>query len=185
MNKDMRVAVTKRMLQEGMLRCLEKNTISKITVTDLCRESGINRATFYNHYDTPIMILKEIANEYAEKLLAIYSSHHTYRDRDDKAALEECLIYISERKAELKTLFSGNTESFLSGVVMEIISEKVAQSIFSSRKYDHDEYLLRAASVAAAIYGVIQIWITMDINKTPKELVAILKNVIQGDVFLR
>lgn len=185
MNKDMRVAVTKRMLHEGLLRCLEIKPISRITVSDLCRESGINRATFYNHYDTPVMILKEIAKEYAERLTAIYNSHHTPRDRDDKAALEECLIYISERKTELKTLFSGNTESFLSGVVVEIINEKVAQNASSTREYDrHDEYLLQAVTSAAAFYGFIQIWLTMDIDKTPKELVGLLKRVIQGDVFL-
>ncbi len=185
MNKDMRIAVTKRMLREGLLRCLETKPISKITVSDLCRESGINRATFYNHYDTPVMILKEIANEYAERLTDIYNSHHTHRDRDDKAALEECFTYISEHKTELKTLFSGNTESFLSGVVVEIINEKVMQSTFSTREYNkHDEYLLRAAAAAAAIYGFIQIWLTMDMDKTPRELVEVLKKVIQGDVFL-
>ncbi len=185
MKKDMRVAVTKRMLREGFLRCLEAKPISRITVSDLCRESGVNRATFYNHYESPAMILKEIAYEYGQKLSEIYISRRNRRDKDDAAALEGCLDYVLERKTELKVLFSGHAEPYLAGVVMEIINEKVALNASSTGAYDrHDEYLLQAVASAAAAYGFIQVWLTMDIDKTPKELVGIMKKVIQGDVFL-
>lgn len=50
MKDDQRVTLTKRLLQEGLLRLLETKEIDKINVTELCRESGINRATFYRHY---------------------------------------------------------------------------------------------------------------------------------------
>ncbi len=185
MSKDMRITVTKRMMRDGMMRCLEEKPISKITVSDLCRVSGVNRATFYNHYDTPAMILKEIAYEYAEQLSTIYNRHRNPRNKDDSAALEACLTYLSERRTELKVLFSGHAEPYLTGVVMEIINEKVSQNAAATGDYDrHDEYLLRAAASAAAAYGFIQIWLTMEIEKTPKELAGILKKVIQGDVFL-
>lgn len=185
MKTDMRVTVSKRMLKEGMLRCLKTTTLSRITVSDLCRESGINRATFYNHYDTPVMILKEIAYGYAEQLAVIYRSNHDRRDKNDNAALEACITYISERKAEIKVLLSDHAENFLAGAAMEIINENVAQNASVTGSFDrHDEYLLRAATSASAAFGFIQIWLTMDIDKTPKELVGILKTVVQGNVFL-
>lgn len=181
----MRVAVSKRMLREGMLRCLEAKPLSKITVSDLCRESGINRATFYNHYAAPVMILKELACEYADQLAAIYESKHDRRGNNDQAALEASLAYVSERKNELKVLFSEHAENYLAGVAMEIINEKIAQNVPQTELDDRrDEYLLRAASSAAAAYGFIQIWLTLDIEKTPAELVGILKSVVQGNVFL-
>ena len=46
MKENQRIAVTKRMLQEGLLRLLRTQPIDKIKVTELCEESGINRATF-------------------------------------------------------------------------------------------------------------------------------------------
>ena len=51
--ENQRIALTKKLLQEGLLRLLEVKTLDKISVTELCRESGINRATFYNHYTSP------------------------------------------------------------------------------------------------------------------------------------
>ena len=50
--ENQRIALTKKLLQEGLLRLLETKTLDKISVTVLCRESGINRATFYNHYNS-------------------------------------------------------------------------------------------------------------------------------------
>lgn len=33
-----------------MLELLKKQSISKITVKELCEKADVNRATFYNHY---------------------------------------------------------------------------------------------------------------------------------------
>ncbi|MCR5090987.1 MAG: TetR/AcrR family transcriptional regulator [Oscillospiraceae bacterium] len=184
MKTDMRVAVSKRMLREGLLRCLEAKPISKITVSELCIESGINRATFYNHYDAPIMILKEMAHEYFEQLSGIYETNVRKQEKNDSAAIEACLEYISERKTEIKVLFSEHAEHYLAGVCMEIINEIVKKdATLTSSTELYDEYLLRTATSASAVFGFIQIWLTMGIDKTPKELVGILKNVVNGNMF--
>jgi len=101
------------MLREGMLRCLEAKPLSKITVSDLCRESGINRATFYNHYSAPVEILKELGREYGSQLMTIYASGYDRDGGDDRRALEAGLTYLAERKQELKVLFSEHAENFL------------------------------------------------------------------------
>ena len=51
--ENQRIALTRRLLQEGMLRLLAQKKLEDISVTALCKESGINRATFYNHYTSP------------------------------------------------------------------------------------------------------------------------------------
>ncbi len=181
MKTDMRVAVTKRMLREGLLRCMETQPISRITVSDLCRESGINRATFYNHYDSPLMILREIAFEYAEQLVVIYHAHTSRHDGIDDTALEACFEYIAASKAAVKVLFSENAENYLAGFCMEIINEKAAEK--SPAEYS-DEQLLCTATTASAVYGFILVWITTEIDKSPKELVRILKKVVRGNVFM-
>ncbi len=179
MKADMRVAVSKRMMREGMLRCLETKPLSKITVSDICRESGINRATFYNHYDIPVMILKELAYEYAAQFSVIYKTNLDSDDHNDEAALEKCLTYIAERKADIKVLFSENAENYPASVAMELINEKMKNSTsFTDSDGRRDEYILRTAAAAAATFGFMQTWLVMDINKSPKELVKILRSVV-------
>ena len=57
--ENQRVILTKRLLYEGLLRLLEKKELHKITITELCAEAGINRATFYKHNSTP----KDLMND--------------------------------------------------------------------------------------------------------------------------
>ncbi len=172
-------------MREGMIRCLKAKTLSKITVSDLCNEAGVNRATFYNHYESPAMILRELAYEYAGHLADIYENNQEKAGKGDETALEKCLTYISERRAEIKILFSEHAEHYLSGVCLEIINEKAVQKASSMSALDRkDEYLLLAAAVASAIYGFVQIWLTKDIGKTPRELVDILKRLAKGEPLL-
>lgn len=42
--------ITKRALASSLKKMMEKKPLSKITVTDLTRECGINRHTFYYHF---------------------------------------------------------------------------------------------------------------------------------------
>lgn len=58
--ENQRIAVSKRMLQEALLRLLEKKSIQRIGVSELCREASVNRSTFYRFYSIPIEVMKEI-----------------------------------------------------------------------------------------------------------------------------
>lgn len=43
---------THELIQQTMARLLEKNELKDITVKELCAVSGINRSTFYAHYES-------------------------------------------------------------------------------------------------------------------------------------
>ena len=70
----MRTMLTKRLLKEGLLRILEKETLSKISISELCEKSGINRGTFYKHYESPATILRDIAYDYDRQMSIIYET---------------------------------------------------------------------------------------------------------------
>ena len=94
MKTDMRVILTKRLLREGLLSLLKEKPLSRITVTDLCQASGVNRATFYNHYETVPMILRDILREYAEKI------EQTFRSEMSAGHSEEAALEASRQAAE-------------------------------------------------------------------------------------
>lgn len=59
-----RVTMTKRLIQEGLLRLLEKKELAAINVTELCREADVNRATFYKYYGNPNDVLAAIKEQF-------------------------------------------------------------------------------------------------------------------------
>ena len=172
---DRRVILTKRLLREGLLRCLEKKPIDKITIHELCEESGINRTTFYNHYQTPIQILHEITCDYADQLQRIYEECIKSTPGDYIKAAEACCEYLYGKKAEIKVLFSENTGRYIEKAAIDITNWMIKAR--SGRSADTDEARLFISTGSMAIYGLMKCWLTEDVQKTPREIVMIIDRI--------
>ena len=62
-NKDYRVRVTKMLIRKEFTQLLKEKPVQSITVRELCERTGINRSTFYNHYQDVYDLLEQIENE--------------------------------------------------------------------------------------------------------------------------
>ena len=50
-NTDVRVERTYRQLFNGLLSLLAENSFEDLSVSKICEESGVHRATFYKHFN--------------------------------------------------------------------------------------------------------------------------------------
>lgn len=106
MKENQRVALTKRLLQEGLFRLLEEKPLEKVKVTELCREAGINRATFYRHYTAPRDVLLDMEAEFDAKLSATY----TAADKQDvPRTIEALTTHLHCHRALLKVFLQNNS----------------------------------------------------------------------------
>ncbi len=186
LSTDFRVKLTKRMLKEALLHCLETKTLSKISVSELCKEAGVNRTTFYNHYESPTMLLKEIVDDYASKIWDIYYTNRIKQKISLKDAVEACLEYLYSKKEEIKILYSKNAENRIGAFGLEVVNEnlRIYRDKLPRTTYDNkDDAYIRAVIAASASYGLIQIWLTTYISKTPKEILNLLVDTF-GENFL-
>lgn len=63
MNKfESRYFNTATTMDEALIEMLKKKEYKYITVTDICNKAGVNRSTFYLHYDSIDDLLKETIN---------------------------------------------------------------------------------------------------------------------------
>ena len=58
-----RTGNTRSAIKNGMLSLLGKTAFHNISVSGLCRESGVGRATFYTHYTGLMEVIDELADE--------------------------------------------------------------------------------------------------------------------------
>lgn len=78
---DRRTRYTKQVIKQSLLDMLRELPVEQITVKALCEKAEINRATFYNHYETLTILLEEIEYEsykdFADLLNnALYDDEH-------------------------------------------------------------------------------------------------------------
>ena len=58
-----RKEMTRMLLKEGLLSCLEHHSFESVTVTLLCKASGITRSTFYLHYSNIMEIVDDLVDD--------------------------------------------------------------------------------------------------------------------------
>lgn len=73
-NIDTRVQYTKERLRHALLALLQEKTVDRITIKELCDTAGLNRGTFYLHYDCPAALLKDIEANFLEENTKLFDS---------------------------------------------------------------------------------------------------------------
>ena len=58
-----RKEMTRMLLKKGLLSCLKNHSFESITVTLLCKTSGITRSTFYLHYSNIMEIVDDLVDD--------------------------------------------------------------------------------------------------------------------------
>ncbi len=76
-------------MDEALILLLEKKDFAYITVKELCKVAGVNRSTFYLHYENTSDLLKETTQYILDK-------HFAYYDVDKRDVV--CRLESSERE---------------------------------------------------------------------------------------
>lgn len=160
-----RVTMTKRIIKETFIEMLEKKSIQKIYVRELCDNADINRSTFYKYYESQYDLLAEIENDL---LLEI---ENKCKEDDGNKGLNNILHYLNNNKNIYKVIINANTDSFLSKkilnlpIITEILNSKI--SITNESKYKKI-YILEGA------YHVILEWLNNDCKENVEEITKLL-----------
>ena len=65
-------------MDEALLALLEEKDLEYITVKELCRQAGVNRSTFYLHYET----ISDLVNETLEMVNQRFRSYFPQREEE-------------------------------------------------------------------------------------------------------
>ena len=60
---DRRYAYTHNVIKDAMLELLHSTGFEEVTVSGLCRQAQVGRATFYTHYDNLMEVIEELVDD--------------------------------------------------------------------------------------------------------------------------
>lgn len=174
MKDEQRVALTKRLLREGLLRVLQNKDIEKVNIKELCEESGINRATFYRHYEVPKDILKEMRFEVFEKARIMAENDHA--ELNPLKWLKDLCSYFYENAETMNVLFKTKTDDEFIELLNVIYAKHFVYFAETASKNDMDESSMKLAAYffASGIFSVIRQWLNEPIDKSPDEVAEII-----------
>ncbi|MCQ2418061.1 MAG: TetR/AcrR family transcriptional regulator [Oscillospiraceae bacterium] len=102
------VSFTKAAIRNSLIKLLNERPINKITVKDIVEDCGINRNTFYYHYEDLPSMIEEIVNQEADRIIQEYQQFDSIEDSFD-AAVE---FILANKTAVMHIHNSSNREMY-------------------------------------------------------------------------
>lgn len=164
---DARVRYTRMIIEQSFLELVREKPVSKITVTEICQKSQVNRATFYKHYLDVPDLLEKIEEQLFDQIRTAFSAQNI----ELESFLLDMLRYTCKEKDRYMALGSENgdpnlmTKTFL--VCYEsaypVMTQNVPQMEESERKMLY-HFLSHGAG------GILTWWIKDGMRESPETI---------------
>ena len=172
--------VTKRALEASLKNLLLQKPLSKITISDITEDCGINRMTFYYHFKDIYDLVEWSCQEDASRALAGNKTYETWQQgflqlfkavQDNKPFIMN--VYHSVSREQVETYLYKLTYDLLEGVVEE-------QAVGMSVRPEDKAFIANVYKYA--FVGLMLDWIKHDMKGEPKQIIDRLDLVLHGNI---
>ena len=179
-------------MDEALITLLEKKDFEYITVKEICDTAGVNRSTFYLHYENTADLLKETTRYVIDKHLAYYKiDKERISLRFETKTREELLFITEEYLTPYLTFIKGNQRLFKVSIKqfhsmnMNEVYGRMFEHIFSpilarfavpeaERSYVMKFYL-------NGIFAIIMEWLGKNCADDMKAVTRVIINCVMGE----
>ena len=181
------------LMDEALILLLEKKEYSFITVKEICEKAGVNRSTFYLHYETIDDLLSECIKYVGSKLNKKFNNKIINRQIIKDSQLEDLLLitpeyllpyleFLKENKAIYKIAYS-QPNVFKEQHVVKYLHKNIFEPILNKFLVPQNEQKYMMSYYLNGISAVMIDWIKNDCKEDIQTIVQILIKCLNlGDV---
>lgn len=157
----------------------KRKPVSRITVREICEETGINRSTFYAHYRDIYDVVEKVELRMSEMLTA--SMMDTLVQTGSLRKLFEQLFYfVQDYKKFYEIYFQDMHQASVIGIAWDMIDAQTSSIDFQQFGYQNQEEAQYAgAFFISGLTAMVRMWLEKGCKETPSELVDILARQFQ------
>ena len=181
---DSKYFYTARLMNHALLSLLEKKDLEFITVTEITKKAGVNRSTFYLHYENIYELLEETIENLNKQFknsfeiknpLAITSKRDAFLITEER--LRPYLNFVKENKRVLK-LINKKPQLFQSRKAYQKMYDEIFYPAISQFVEGETERIYNLEFFTGGIVSIIYKWIDLDCVTEIDDLIAIIKNCV-------
>ena len=170
----------KREIKNSFIKLLTERPISQITVKDIVEDCGVNRNSFYYHFQDIPSLLEEIIVEMTAKVIETLPEESTFEETVT-AALEE----IDSNKRMIYHIYGSSNREFYEKQLMKIC-DYVTRTYIRSRDYSEKvaskdlEFVI--SYLKCELFGQLIDWLNHDMSYDLVEHSRILCRMFAGSM---
>ena len=190
--KESRYFCTAEKMDRALVELLEKKDFEYITVSELCKVAGVNRSTFYLHYENTSELLEETVRYIIDKHLSYYNISSSDMSLDYENCKKEDLIFITAKYLAPYLAFIKDNQKLFRIAIMRFEAmdfERAYRNMFAYifnpvlEKFNVPEkkraYLMKF--YLNGIFGIVMEWLDNGCRDEIDVIINIITECVLGD----
>lgn len=162
---------SKDCIVQALMRLLQEKPLSAITITELTKEAGVSRMTYYRNYHS----VDEIFITYLDDILDAYRIDMAdWKDKgnyNDYKNMLHCYEYFHTHKDFIHCLLKCG----MGDLLLQALTDYILETYYSKEKGTAFYYTLQA--FAGSLYNIYIAWILNDTKESAEEMAEIICNI--------
>lgn len=171
---------TKRALAQSLKKLTERKPLEKITVVDITEDCGVNRQTFYYHFQDIYDLIEWIYTKEAMKVIGDKKTYATWQE-----GYQHIFEYVEGNKDFVLSTYHSisreHLETFLYQETYRLLRDVVEEQAKGMSVREEDKAFI-ANFYKYGFVGLILEWIGKGMKEDPKQIISRLDIVIHGDI---
>ncbi len=165
-NRNARRSVS--LLREAFAELMAEQPYDKITVTAVTQRAGLNRGTFYAHYDSIDDLLGDLVHDLTAEVSQLIDQVLTENFlQDPMPVIHQIGSYLDARHELFSKLTRSTSVSSFVDSLMRMFRDKVSAHLASMGRKDVPADLVAADFMANAVVGTFRSWLRGEYGEMP------------------
>lgn len=162
----------KECLAEALIKLLEGHALSEISVTDICKEAGFSRMTYYRNFQSKEDILTQYLHNMVDSFRRDCLERYPGKNSRSYELIHHGLAFFRQYRVVLQRLIDANLISILQESLNYYFETHIAgENPDMGRHYEMYYY-------SGALVNIFSLWISRDLAESPEELARIIYNIV-------
>lgn len=174
---------TARLMNQALLQLLEKKDIDYLTVSEITKKAGVNRSTFYLHYDNVYELLEETIENLNKEFVSSFEKIPREINTKEEAflltdeILTSYLNFVKTNKRVLK-LISQKPQLFQAQKTYQKMHEKIFYPAISQYESKESERVYKLEFFTKGVAAIVHKWLELNCKTEIPELIGIIRQCV-------
>ena len=175
---------TARLMNQALLALLEKKDIDFISITEITQKAGVNRSTFYLHYDNIYELLEETLENLNKEFINSFPVKIPYviKSKEDAFLIteEQLIPYLDfcKRNKRILKLVHQKPHLFQSERVYRKMYDSIFYPAIAQFLEDETQRIYNLEFFTQGVTGIVRKWIELDCITEIDDLIKIIKSCV-------
>ncbi len=165
--EDLRVQRTQKLIVEAMIELTAQKGFAKVTVRDIARAAGINRATFYRHYQDKFDLL----DQYVKALYELTESRRG--PAEPEAGMRRVFEHIRANAHFYRVMLGKSGDPAFAEKIRQYMQKRIRRMLPAELRMEKGLLDLHLSYMSGGALGVLSWWLEHDTPYSPEEMATI------------